>query len=366
MKAAFQKMNESICPAQGLEKKVLEKITRKPAARFRPLTAVAALLAVVMLATPAMATNITVVNDFLYEISPELVGYFTPIQKSSVQNGIKMEILAASICGDVAEMVVSFEDLEGDRVAEDFIPEFELRNYSDMHSRVSAMQVGWGEKDYGYDAEAGTLTLRLRYKYEDMDARELVNDKITLNVDHALKPGVSQNFLYPLELTEREVMAVRVDMNDHANYECELPLVGFGGGCTGTWTPRAEYSILIPGETAFQVTEETSVTGIAFVNGELHIQTRSESNIISCDAYLLDGNGEQQEPCEWYSFQIDGGFYKEAVFDITESEMENYTLKIVKSGYEQIEGPWQVTFVFEESDYVGEHDDGIPQETVIN
>lgn len=363
MKAAFRKMNESIRPTQGLEEKVLEKITHKPAIRFRPLAAMAAMLVVVMLATPAMAASVPAVNDFLYEISPELAGYFTPIQKSTVQNGIKMEVLAASIYGDAAEIVVSFEDLEGDRVAEDFMPQFELRNYSDVHTRVSAMQVGWGQKDSGYDAESGTLTLRLNHKYEDMDAEQLVDDKITLTVDHALKPGASKSFEYPLKLAEREVLAVRVDMDDHANYECDLPLVGFGGGCTGIWTPRGEYSILTPDETAIQVTEETAVTGIAFVNGQLHIQTRSESDIIFCDAYLLDGNGEQLEPCEWYSFQIDGGFYKEAVFDITEAEMENYTLEIEESCYEQIEGPWKVTFAFTDSDDIGEHDDGIPMET---
>ena len=70
MKAAFQKLNEPIVPGKDLQDRVFEKIEHKRVARLRPLTAVAAVLAVVLLATPVMASE--AIQDLMYQVSPEL------------------------------------------------------------------------------------------------------------------------------------------------------------------------------------------------------------------------------------------------------------------------------------------------------
>lgn len=344
MKAAFQKLNEPIVPGTELRDKVFEKIEHKRAVRLRPLAAVAAVLAVFMLATPVMAAYVEPVNNFVYQISPELAGRFTPIQKISENKGIRLEVLSATVYDNVAEMVVSFADLEGDRITDDFVPEFMIRNYGPVHTIVRGMQV---ER---LDGE----TYRVKHCYEDMTAEELLEDKVTLCADYLLEEKESKTFTYPLELVQRDVMTVEVGKNYPDEIPAGITFDGFGfGSISGyeEWNRKEEFQVLTPGETAFAATEDTAITGIAFVDGKLHIQSRSSSGFICCDAYLVDENGDRLQPGMWNVFQIDAdekaGFYKEEVFDISEAEMENYMLELVVDGYERIEGPWEVTFEFE-------------------
>ena len=344
MKAAFRKLNESILPSDDLQDQVFAKIAHKRVARFRPLSAVAAVLAVFLLATPAMAAYIEPVNNFVYQISPELAGWFTPIQKTSENKGIKMEVLSATVYDNTAEMVVYFADQEGDRITNNYVPEFMIRNYGPVHTIVRAMQV---ER---LDGE----TYRVTHCYEDVAAEELLEDKVTLYADYVLEEKKAETVTYPLELAQRDVMIVEVGKNYPDEIPAGIPFDGFGfGSISGyeEWNRKEEFHVLTPGETAFEVTEDTAITGIAFVDGKLHIQSRSSSGFICCDAYLVDENGNRMQPGVWYVFQIDAGentsFYKEAVFDISEAEMENYKLELVVDGYERIEGPWEVTFEFE-------------------
>ena len=182
--------------------------------------------------------------------------------------------------------------------------------------------------------------------------------KITLTARDARKATEPEIFRYPLELAQREVMTVQVEQGFPTDHAVEVPFDGFGtGSYTGyeEWNFREEYDILTPGETAIHVTEEISITGIAFVNGQLHIQSRCINNLCNGDVYLVDRNGNRRSCDMWNTFQIDEGTdqgsYKEHIFDISEAEQENYTLEIEAFRDELIGGPWKVTFAFTECDY---------------
>lgn len=363
MEQLFKNMNDRIGPDPRLKAAVMEKAVLRRGLRFRPLAAAAAMLAVLLMATPVMAAYVEPVNDFVYQLSPEMAGWFTPVQESSVENGIKMEILSASIQGDTAEFVVSLEDLTGEWFADgSFLPGFLIRNYGPQHTIVSAMCVEHIRDDYSTDAPENTTRIyRLTHRYENVEAEELLNDKITLIMDSVLKDKTSEIFVFPLELTLREIMTVKTGENYPADIPADMPVTGFQYGSTGDyaeWNRTEEFSMLAPGQTVFNVTEGVAITGIAFVDDKLHIQSRTNSGILCCDAYLVDANGEQTRAAVWYCFQSDTDnvtdFYKEEVFDISEGELENYTLKLVVSGYEMTEGPWKVTFEFEETSAVVE------------
>ena len=110
MKHLFQAMNDQIRPSPELNEMVMDSIRPRKIWNLRPVGAIAAMLAVVLLATPVMAAYIPPINDLMYQVSPQMAERFTPIQKSCVKNGIKMEVVSASVHGNVAEMVVSREE----------------------------------------------------------------------------------------------------------------------------------------------------------------------------------------------------------------------------------------------------------------
>lgn len=362
MEQLFHKMNDQVTPNPRLKAAVMEKVTPRKRLHFRPLTAVAAMLAVLLMATPVMAAYVEPINELLYQVSPEMAERFTPIQKSSVKNGIKMEVISASVHGNVAEMVVSFEDLEGNRITNDFMPEFEIRHYSPFMTLVSGMRVEGLTDDYsGYDPETGKATYLLTFHCLEQNLAELFDNKISLISENGYRRLPSETFNFPLELTDTEIMTVQVERGYPTDHVPEVPFDGFGTGARGDneeWNRRTEYNILTPGETALELTMGAEITGIAFVDGQLHVQSRDLSNIVGCDVILVDQKGNRIEPSVYTTFTIDKGedrgFYKEEVFDITEAEMGNYTLEIAVNASERIDGPWKVTFEFEECDYEGD------------
>ena len=362
MEQLFKKMNDSIIPDSRLNTAVLEAASPRKRLSFRPLSAVAAVLAVILLATPVMAAYVEPVNELLYQLSPEMAERFTPIRKTINKNGIQMEVLSASVHGNVAEIVVSFEDLEGERITRNFLPEFEIRHYSPFLTLVSGMRVeGLTDDCSGYDPETGKAPYLLTFHCLEQNLAELFDNKITLICEQGYRWLEPEAVTLPLKLSDTEIMTVQVERGYPTDHVPEIPFDGFGTGAKGgneEWNRRTEYNILTPGKTAINLTMETEITGIAFVDGQLHIQSRSLSDIVGCDALLVDREGNRIEPSVYAAFTIEEGenwgFYKEEVFDITEAEMENYTLEIIVSASERIEGPWKVTFEFEEVDYDGD------------
>lgn len=121
MKKTYLNMNEHILPGADLNQKVMEQACVPKAGRTRrPLMAMAAVLALILLVTPVMASNAASIAELMYNVSPEMAARFMPVGKSVEKHGIRMEVVSASFHGPTVELCVSFEDLEGDRVKEVF------------------------------------------------------------------------------------------------------------------------------------------------------------------------------------------------------------------------------------------------------
>lgn len=377
MKAAFRKLNESILPSDDLQDQVFAKIAHKRVARFRPLSAVAAVLAVFLLATPVMASE--PVQDLMYQVSPEMAARFTPIRESDTDNGIKMEVVSASVHGATAEICISFEDMEGNRLNRNSMPE----QFHTQFTGLKALRSGsWGGtiKDMDYDEETGKLILVLERTFnfydEDMGryltVQELFDGKMTVCLDRLYEFVRQPEVEIPAELTDNEVISVKVERGHPTDRPVEVPFDGFSSGAVAgdPWLSQEYYEILEPGQLVQQVTDALAITGIGYAEGQLHVQARiraEEAEAPIFDLWFLDAEGNPVYRQRNHTFTIregdDWGEYEEVIFDIPQEELENYTLVCQVSERKSIEGNWKVAFQFSESDYVGEYDNGMPLET---
>ena len=378
MKAAFQKLNDPIVPGQELRDRVMERIEKAPAPRFRPAAAVAAVLAVFLLATPVMASE--PIQDLMYQVSPEMAARFTPICQSDTDNGIRMEVVSASVHGATAEICISFEDLEGDRLSRNSMAQM----YHTQFAGKAILKNGsWGGtvRDVDYDAETGKLILILERTFSFYDeeqqrnltVQELFDGKMTISVDSLYEHVPMPEKTMKLALTENEVITVKVERGHPTDRPVEVPFDGFGSGSVAgdPWLSREYYEILQSGEAVCDFTDTLSLTGVGYAEGQLHIQTRVRAAVNEepvYDLWLVDEEGNEVFRQRHHTFSINEGEnwggYEEVIFDLAPEELENYTLVYQVCERKNIEGNWRVTFRFDECDYVGDHDDGMPMETI--
>lgn len=180
MKKRYQQMNEQINPSPALYHKVMEQAEPRVHRRFRPVAVMAAVLALVLFATPVMAAYVPAINDLMYMVSPEMAARFSPVQKTCTRNGIKMEVVSASIHGAVTEVYISFEDLEGNRVNS------QVRAESDEYLLGRSLFLGSGNWGSGvsaakYDPQTGKAFVMIEENYSfysSLLGRYLTSDEI--------------------------------------------------------------------------------------------------------------------------------------------------------------------------------------------
>ena len=187
LKSRYQKMNEKILPDGELRERVMEKAAPRRSVRFRA-AAVAAALALLVAAVPVMAAYVPPVSELMYQVSPEMAARFTPVQESCTVDGIRMEVVSASVHGATAEVCISFEDLQGDRIGENLRTEGE-----DFLGKSLFLTGNWGSSigKFDYDQESGKAIMVIEQNYSFWSAlrgryltvEELFGGKITVSVD---------------------------------------------------------------------------------------------------------------------------------------------------------------------------------------
>ena len=172
----YRKMNEKIRPSEGARERVMEKACPRRPARFR-VAVVAAILALAVMAVPAAA-----------QVSLELATRFRPVMESCTVDGIKMEVVAASVHGATAEVYIAFEDLQEDRIDEKLRIEGE-----ELLGKNPFLSGTWGSSigKFDYDAESGQAIMVIEQNYSFwsslrgryLTVKELFGGKITVSVD---------------------------------------------------------------------------------------------------------------------------------------------------------------------------------------
>ena len=211
MKEAFDRMNAQLIPDESLNSRVLDQAAASAKAphRFRSLVVIAAMLVFVFTALPVLAYSIPAVSELMFQVSPQMAARFTPIQLSDTENGIRMEVVSASIHGATAEICISFEDTKSNRI------DCRLRTEGEeLLGRNPFLTGSWGGGigNFAFDEASGKAIMVIEENYSFysglkgryLTVRELFGNKITVQVDELywyLEDGSTESIAGPWRVT---------------------------------------------------------------------------------------------------------------------------------------------------------------------
>lgn len=303
--------------------------------------AAACLCLVLGLAVPAAAA-IPDSYDMLYALSPAAAQFFKPVQMSCEDKGIRMEAVAAYIHEDTAEIYISMQDSEGKRFGEtlDLFDSYEIRTPFDYvgHCELSAF-------------DQNTQTAIFLVTIEQADRNNIMGKKMTFSVGKFLSnikeyQGTMKEInLRNMKLTTltQTVQPRGVGVSDSAEYE--------------RFTEAENVTVLNPSGSIHSPLQGVTVTGVGYVEGELHIQVyyediRNTGNHGSVSLINRE-TGKAQNSAVTVSFWDDAkkGSYNEYIFTgLPADALGKYDLHgdfEVSSG--SVEGNWSITFPLEDT-----------------
>lgn len=297
-----------------------------------------------------VAGSVPEIYEWLYLVSPQTAQFFKPVEKISENAGIRMEVVSAYIHDNVAEIYVTLEDLTGGRIDETV----DLYDSYSIHQPFSA---SGSCRRVGYDEKTGKATFLIKVtQWEDED---VIGDKMTFSVREFISLK-----------TEYKYMPVNIDLR-MADREPELVntwISGMGRGFEregGDELSREDIKVL-PASTGNPIElldengeciiiEGVEISGLAYSDGLLHIQKRTE-DVLNNDNHgyfwLLDENREVVDYLYQVSYyQEENGVrtdYQEFVFKVAEEDLLKYSVvaHLWITGI-HVDGPWQVTFPLE-------------------
>ena len=349
-KDRYQEWNEKVQPSEELLGRLLTETQGKQSRNRRwgrGIAVAAALLIAVNISLPVLAGTFPNIYELMYQVSPSVAQFYRPVQMADEYDGIRMEVVAAYIHEETAEVYITFRDLEGDRLDETT----DLYDSYSIHTPGSA--TGSCRK-VGYDPESHTLTYLITVTQEE--GRKIEGEKLTFSVGGYLSQKQNyENIEIPVDLTQvTDAQYQYVDSPANGG-----TMTGYSGRVTEMsdteTTEKAVrgYRVLVPqpADPAFPV-EGVNFTGIGYVDGELHIQYAVENPLDNDNHgffFLQNEAGEAIEEVGSISFREGTGEnridYRDAVFSVPQEELQNYRLYgdfVVSEGYH--EGNWQVTF----------------------
>ena len=136
-------------------------------------TAAACLCLICGLAIPAMAAFSPSFYELLYAVTPATAQFFKPVQRSCEDNGIRMEVTAAYIHENTAEIYLSMQDLTGTNFDEtvDLFDSYRLHTPFDCtgHCKLA-----------NYDPDTHTATFLVTL--EQWDRQSIEGEKLTFSL----------------------------------------------------------------------------------------------------------------------------------------------------------------------------------------
>lgn len=348
-KEKYRSMNEQISPDQELVNRIINSMaeakgkSNRTKIYFCKQIAISLLIVVLVLTvTPVAAANVPVFYQLMYSVSPTVAQFFMPVQKSCVDNGIKMEVVSAYIHDNTAEIYITMQDLTGNRIDEttDLYDSYSINRPFDSSATCELV-----------DYDAATKTATFLISVTEWGNKKIVGDKITFSVREFLSNKQIYNEIpIPVNLT---------NINDNPP-TIEVSPGGGGGPKFEEYYHNYEsrVKVLAPSAPMQFPVEGIDFTGIGYVDGMLHIQTSVVNNSTKDNHgyfFLKDNSGNEIQCIYNVSFGNNVGtdnpiHYDEFVFDIPKSEIDQYSLygTFVTSGL-YTKGNWQVTFRLEQT-----------------
>lgn len=291
----------------------------------------------ISLAMPVLAVRVEPIYEMMYLMSPAVAQFFMPVQKTDEDNGIKMEVVSASIHENVAEIYITMQDLTENRVdaTTDLYDNYSIHRPFD--SVAHCQRVGY---------EEATKTATFLVTIEEWGNQTISGDKITFSTGAFLShKTIYEDLKIPFDLATVSAAA-----------ETQTVSLRGGGGTDGeSWLEFEENPVgLVPASprSDFPV-DGIAWSGIGYVDGKLHLQTAVSASLDNDNHgtfYWKDAAGNRIDCTYGFSFsgedaQMD---YCEYVFELPQEELNQAVLygDFVTSGM-KTEGNWSVTFPLE-------------------
>lgn len=299
----------------------------------RITTIAAALLMLVGVGVTALAASNEAFNDALYRVFPGLAQAMKPVQLSCEDNGIRMEVISASVEDGTARVYLSMQDLTADRIDET------VDLFDSFHMNLPADSMTGHCEQIAYDPDTKTATFLCTL--EGWDAAKLSN-KVTCSV---------RCFISGKKTVECDVMTfVPADLPEGELWDGVI-LRGYG---TNDGTAPTE--MLLPlAQPLAEPADGVQVTGLAYVNGTLHVQHHYDDikyldihgfpTIIAPDGSVVD-DGNNKQASAYDESKI--GSYEDDYFTLPQTDTRPYMLRGEYTiATQHTEGRWQVTFPIE-------------------
>lgn len=299
---------------------------------WKKFVAIAAVIAVIFtVSIPALAAaDVNFAYKAIYFVSPYLAQKLKPVQKFCTSNGIKMEVVSASIKGDTAEVLVAMNDLEQDRIDEtiDLFDSYDIRDSYDLSGTCRLEH---------YDTATGTAYFYILL--QQMDKIKFSGDKITFSISKFLSHKSNYSgILSDIDLSQ-------IDMSPTIDNNVEIR--------GGSWLDRESENVVFLKPSANALSspmEGVDLTALGYVDGELHIQMYYH-DIIKTDNHgwlsLVSANGNTLEAkyseCFWDESYC--GSYQEYVFHLPKEALDTYQVYGEFTTCGQLtKGDWEITF----------------------
>ncbi|SET61016.1 hypothetical protein SAMN05660297_02913 [Natronincola peptidivorans] len=296
-----------------------------------------------MLSIGVAATNIPAVNNILYVISPEIASMLQPINATSEDQGIRMEVIGAINDDEMAVVYVTMQDLTGDRIDESL----DLYDYSIRGARAFTHEV------VDYDKESNIATIRI----QGNGGKELNGKRVQFSIASFLSHkewfDAVDTSINPLEVKNVTIAkTIPFNLDGAGGGGMLLPELKEQGIKTINLLKTDEMERFLPG------IDFMHISNIGYIDGRLHIQTKWREDSIDDHGffYLVDalGNRLETDNSNLY-FDIDrrgktkfGRRYVEYIYDVENLDLDGVQLKgyFVTNG-KYVKGNWRTSFVME-------------------
>ncbi|WP_391117239.1 hypothetical protein [Psychrobacillus sp. L3] len=282
------------------------------------------------------AASIPSFNNLISIVSPKIALLLHPIENTSEDAGIRMEVVAAMNDDEMAVIYVTMKDLTGNRIDETL----DLYDYSFTGAHMFNSQI------VDYDELTGTATLRI----QGNGSNNLNDKKVNFHIDSFLShKQIFDEVKVPANLVEiknKIPETMRLDMTH---------ISGVGGKLMDELIEQETIQILKPDKMTLFLPkiEFFHVSNIGFIDNRLHVQVKWTGDDMDSHGYFyfIDNSGNKTNSSS-ISFGIDelgnatyGNEYTDFIFDIDHVNLNEQTLlgHFVSNGNYTV-GNWNTTF----------------------
>lgn len=299
----YSRLYNQICPDKELinitleRTQKIEKSNRRVIYRHRKLLIVAAIicLCAVLTVTPVFAAANDFVYTVMYQISPQMAQFFTPVQKSCESNGVEMSVLACYIHDDTAEIYVSMRDTGANVVDEklDLFDSYSINTPFDSSAHCQRV-------DYDESSRTATFLITISQWGE----QNIVGDKLTFTVRSLLYgKNAYEDYVVPIDLSK-----IEKSPKTQKQY-VQLENI-----------KDAAMEMLAEQDTYKEATDfgKMSFSGIGYVDGCLHIQMKYEDyaeNDNHCRIYLHD---KREDFPKYRNDDLPDGYTSHGLYEFTD------------------------------------------------